>query len=150
MDAEERHALLDQLAAMPVRVSREAMMAVGKPRPAGEWSLNAVVGHFLRVEEEVWTPRFRQMAKEENPHWEWWEPDGVDWEGEYGGQRLSELVEKFVAQRMANVEYLRRLPEAGWQRVATHRTFGVLDVAGLCREMLKHDENHIGQIGKIE
>jgi hypothetical protein len=138
--------LVEQLAATPGRARQAAQAAEGRPRPAGEWSVNAVVGHLARVEAVVWQARFQQVAAEDNPLWERWEPDGIDWEGEYGGWPLEGLLADFEAARQASLRYLQGLSEAGWQRQGTHRAFGRLDVAGLCREMLKHDEIHLGQI----
>jgi hypothetical protein len=142
----KRSRIIDELAAVPARVRQAAGEAEGKLRPPGEWSLNAVVGHLGRVEAVVWQARFQQLAAEDDPHWERWEPDGIDWEGEYGGRPLERLLADFEAARLRTVRYLEELAEGGWARQGTHRSLGRLDVAGLCLEMNKHDEVHIGQI----
>jgi hypothetical protein len=146
MNVDERHTLLQTLEAVPGRARRAAETSAGQPRPAGEWPAHIVVGHLLRVEAEVWQARFRRLAVEDNPFWEWWEPEQVAWVAEYGQQPLDRLLADFAAVRQDNLTYLRGLPADGWQRQGTHRTFGVLDVADLCREMLKHDENHVRQL----
>jgi hypothetical protein len=146
MDEGERKELIAALAAIPARVRQAARATEGKLRPPGEWSLNAVVGHLARVEGEVWQARLRQVAAVDNPHWERWEPDGIDWEGEYGGRPLERLLADFEAARTRTVQYLEELSAAGWARHGTHRTQGRLDVAGLCREVSKHDEIHMGQM----
>jgi len=146
MESAERQSLIEQLSAAPERVRQATQAAEGRSRPPGEWSVNAVIGHLARVEAVVWQARFRQVAAEDNPRWERWEPDGIDWEGEYGGRPLERLLGDFESARQESLRFLAALSEAGWQRQGTHRTFGRLDVAGLCREMLKHDEIHLGQI----
>jgi hypothetical protein len=150
MTDDARHELMEALAAVPERVRGAVAEAAGKPRPAGEWSLNAVVGHLTQVEGEVWQARFRQMAVEENPYWEGWEPEGIDWEGLYGETPLKALLVEFAAARQESVAYLRSLPDEGWLRQGTHEVWGPVDVARLCREMLAHDEAHIGQIGNMD
>ncbi len=142
----EHRELIEQLAAVPGRVRQAAEAAQGRTRPPGEWSINAVVGHLARVEAEVWQPRFRQLALDEHPQWEYWEPDGVDWEGEYGGRPLERLLADFESARQASLRHLEGLSEDGWRRTGTHRRWGEVDVLYLCREMLKHDDVHVGQI----
>jgi DinB superfamily len=146
MDVTERRNLMEQLAAVPGRVRQAAEAAQGRARPPEEWSVNAVVGHLARVDAEVWQARFQQVAAGENPTWDSWEPDGVDWEGEYGGRPLERLLADFESTRQASLRHLEGLDEAGWQRTGTHRRWGRVDVAYLCREMLKHDDVHVGQI----
>jgi hypothetical protein len=41
------------------------------------------------------------------------------------------------------VATVRALDEAGWERFGTHATYGRLDVAGLVRLAIDHDEEHL-------
>ena len=146
MTTDERRSLIEQLSAVPGRVRQAAQAAQGRIRPPGEWSINAVVGHLGRVEAEVWQARFQQVEANESPTWDSWEPDGVDWEGEYGGRPLDRLLADFESARQASLRHLEGLSDVGWRRVGTHRRWGEVDVLYLCREMLKHDDVHVGQI----
>src|SRR5580765_2705600 len=124
----------------------------GLARKAGDrvvtegWTPTVVVGHLAYVDRVVWLPRLHEMAVRELPVWEWWEPDGVDWWGLYGGRPYDEVVDEFELARNDVVSYLAGLPADGWSRRARHATFGELAVAGLCEEVLAHDHEHLAQL----
>lgn len=142
-DSTARQALLQTLRAMPAQLRTASATYVPH---STEWSASAVWGHLCRVEEEVWQARLRQMAASDNPQWVWWDPSGFDWEGAFGAQAPAQLAAQFEARRSATLAHLEGLTESGWQRRGTHAVFGVLDVAGLCREIIAHDEEHRAQL----
>lgn len=135
-----RQALRDAYAAVGQRLAGAVRAAVDRPVPAGEWTPADIVRHLIAVEAEVWQPRLRQVIAEENPRWAWVEPDR--WLGE-SRATLDELLARFAAGRAETVATLDTLDDAGWARHGTHATFGVLDVAGLLRKALDHDEEHL-------
>jgi DinB superfamily len=110
------------------------------------WPPQVILGHISYVDQHVWLPRLHEMAVVELPRWEWWEPSGVDWQGIYGSQPWSAVVDEFTASRAATVAYLMGLSEAGWSRRAVHTVFGEIAVAGLCEEILTHDNDHLAQL----
>ncbi len=110
------------------------------------WPHSIVLGHLAYVEEHVWLPRLREMATVDVPVWEWWEPDGVDWEGRYGARGCEDVADEFELARNATLAYLGALPDEGWARKARHSVFGELAVAGLCEEVLAHDHEHLAQL----
>ena len=110
------------------------------------WAPQVILGHVTYVEEHVWLPRLHEMATVEVPNWQWWEPSGVDWLGIYGQRSWVDVVEEFAGARAATCSYLTALPEAGWARRARHAVFGELAVAGLCEEILTHDNEHVAQL----
>lgn len=133
--------LLQRLGETP----RLARAAGDRPVTDG-WTPTVVVGHLAYVDRAVWLPRLREMASRELPVWEWWEPDGVDWWGLYGGRPYDEVVDELELARNEVVSYLAELPADGWARRARHTTFGELAVAGLCEEVLAHDHEHLAQL----
>src|SRR2546430_11014006 len=110
------------------------------------WTPTIVLGHLAYVEQHVWLPRLHEMAAVDEPVWEWWEPDGVDWDGLYGGRGYDDVADEFELARNATLAYLGALPELGWARRARHSVFGALAVAGLCEEVLAHDHEHLAQL----
>ncbi len=138
-----RLALRDRLAAVSDRLTSAASSADRHPAATTEWSVRDVVLHMVAVEEEVWQPRLRQMAGEENPRWAWTEP-GPARSGD--GQSLAACLVTFAQRRRETVAHLDGLEPSGWQRIGTHAVFGVLDVAGLMREALEHDEEHLADL----
>ena len=131
--------LLDRLAAVPDELAIAARGA--PPPPIGEWTPSDVVRHLIAVEEEVWHPRIGQLATEEHPHWAWAEPDR--WQAEPDAS-LETLLDAYRAARARTVEMLTALDDASWARTGTHDTFGVLDIAGLLRRAVDHDDEHLG------
>jgi hypothetical protein len=136
-------ALRDAYANVPHRLASAARSAAG-PVPAGEWTPADIVRHLIAVEAEVWQPRLRQVAAETHPQWTWVEPDR--WLDEPDAT-LDELLVRFAAGRAETVAHLDALDEAGWARSGTHATYGALDVAGLVRKALEHDEEHLASLG---
>ena len=54
----------------------------------------------------------------------------------------------FAKRRAKSVATVRALDEAGWARFGTHATYGRLDVAGLLRLAIDHDEEHLAGIAR--
>jgi DinB superfamily len=137
----EQRKLRDAVAAVPDRLA--AAIASAPPTPAGEWTPSEVLRHLLAVEDEVWQPRLRQLATEPEPHWPWYEPglaafDPNSWES---------VLEAFAAARRKTAAQLDALDDAGWAKAGIHATYGRLDVAGLMRRALDHDEEHLASFG---
>jgi hypothetical protein len=139
----DRHALRDAYAAVADRLASAAHAAARRPTTAGEWTPSEVVRHLIAVESDVWLPRLRQVAAEDDPHWPWAEPDR--WLGEPDAT-LDELLARFAAGRAETIAHVDALDDAGWARTGTHATFGVLDVAGLLEKALDHDEEHLASL----
>jgi phytoene/squalene synthetase len=56
-------------------------------------------------------------------------------------------LELFRASRGRVIAKLDMLDDAGWSRNGVHQTYGRLDVAGLMRRTIAHDEEHIASFG---
>jgi hypothetical protein len=137
---EVRTAVRDELASYPSRVADPARAAVVRSVPAGEWSPTDVLRHLIAVEEQVWHERLDQLAREDDPHWPWTEPDR--WQGAPGAS-LDELLAMHAKRRAETVARLAALDDAGWSRTGTHATYGRLDVAGLMEKAIDHDREHL-------
>ncbi len=141
-----RDALLAMFVAFPERVAVAGRAAAGQPVPTGEWGPAEVVRHLLAVEDVVWHARLARVAAEDDPHWPWIEPGlapGFD------GAPLDEILAAFAAARAATVDTLRALDETGWARSGVHATYGVLDVEGLIRIAVDHDEEHLTWVRRL-
>jgi hypothetical protein len=139
----EQRALRDRFAAVPESLARAARSANSRPSAPGEWSSSDIVRHLIAVDQEVWEPRLRQVATENDPAWPWVEPDR--WNGAPGAS-LDELLDEFAARRSSMVAGLDGLDERGWARAGTHATYGRLDVAGLIERAADHDEEHLASL----
>jgi len=136
-----RDELIEAFATFPARLAgaAKARVAEWRPIPDGEWGPNEIVRHLIAVEDDVWRKRLARVAKEDDPHWTWTEPGlapGLD------DASLLEILSLFARRRAKTVATVRALDDAGWERYGTHETYGRLDVAGLLRLAIDHDEGH--------
>lgn len=144
----ERAELLDRLRAGPQRVAAAALaaqarrLAAGRGRRAG-WSEREVVDHLIRVERDVFQSRLRQVAREDEPHWQWVEPGAQP-----GHASLATLAGRFERVRARTIDHLARLDERGWARSGVHATYGRLDVAALLGVAVEHDTDHLAELAR--
>ncbi len=141
----EREALVERFATFPGRLAAAAHAAGAPPVPAGEWGPAEVVSHLIAVEEVVWRARLRDLAKTAEPRWARTEPGlavGLE------EASLDEVLSTFETARAGTAEILRALDDAGWARSGTHAVYGRLDVAGLLRVAMDHDEEHLRSIAE--
>ena len=139
-----RAELVEAFASFPERLGGAAYVVEDHPSASGEWGPTEVARHLLAVEREVWESRLARVAAEDDPRWSWTEPGLA--EG-YEGMPIVVVLDAFVTARAANVATVRGLDEAGWGRSGTHATYGRLDVAGLLRIAIDHDEEHLRGLG---
>jgi hypothetical protein len=139
-----RDALASVLGGIAAAVTAAPVAPDAAPRP-GEWSAREVLLHLAAVEDEVWHARLDALATDDFPHWPWTEP-GL-WSGP-GDDSWEGALAAFAGRRAATVERLDALDPAGWTHRGRHDTYGVLDVAGLLRIAIAHDEEHLAQIGR--
>ncbi len=131
--------LIVTFGAFPERLSMAARAAEGVPLGSGEWGPSEVVRHLIAVERAVWHVRFAQIAVDDDPQWDWTEPGPTP---EPEGASLERILAVFAEARHQTVATVRGFDAAGWARHGTHATEGVLDVAGLLRMAVEHDEEH--------
>jgi hypothetical protein len=139
-----RDRLLDALAAFPDRVAAAARAAATGPVAAGEWTPEQVVRHLVAVEIDVHQARLRDLATVAEPRWSWTEPG--PWMGE-PDLDLDGVLRRFADVRGETLAIVGVLDEAGWARSGRHDTFGALDVAGVLRNAVDHDEEHLRGLG---
>jgi uncharacterized damage-inducible protein DinB len=141
-----RAALIVSLEETPERLAeavRRAKSAEGGRSESAGWTARQVVAHLVAVERVVWHARLAELEREDDPHWTWIEPGA-----EPGHRSTGQLIAAFRSARATTVAILEGLDDAGWARSGTHATFGVLDVAGLVRETLAHDEDHLAGLAR--
>ena len=131
---------LEATATFPDRLALAARAADALPIPPGEWGPSEVVRHLIAVERAVWHVRFAQVAVDDDPQWDWTEPGPTP---ELEGQPLERILAVFAEVRGQTMATVRSFDAAGWARHGTHVTYGVLDVAGLLRLAVDHDEEHL-------
>jgi DinB superfamily len=127
------------LAGYPDRLVTAAQHAATRPTLDGEWTPEEVVRHLIAVETGVHQARLLDVAIADGPRWDWTEPR--PWPGE-PDLDLDGVLERFAAMRAVTVATVKALDADGWARAGIHATYGPLDVGGLLRLAIDHDEDH--------
>ena len=137
----DRDALVERLATFPDRLSLAARAAEGRPVPAGEWTPSLVVRHLMAVEGEVWLARLVTLVAGGEPRWSRMEPGPLPG---FDDASLDEVLGLFGRLRASTIDFLRMFDnDDGWARAGIHETYGRLDVAGLLRIAIDHDDEHL-------
>jgi hypothetical protein len=136
----DRAEILERLASFPVRLTDAARAAADRPVPAGEWTPAEVVRHLMAVEGEVWLSRLAELAAGGEPRWSWTEPGPLPG---FENASVDDVLGLFGRLRASTLDFLRMFGDEGWARTGIHDTFGRLDVAGLLRLTIDHDEEHL-------
>jgi hypothetical protein len=112
------------------------------------WSPYQVIGHLTHIEECDWIDRTRVILEHGTERV--FEP--VDREAGFARFRdwkLGELLDRFAAVRVANLETLGELVDAqDLGRRGVHPSFGEVTLGQLLATWVVHDLNHLGQIVK--
>ncbi len=101
---------------------------------------------MVAVEEDVFQQRLLDLRDVPSPEWTWVEPGPAEVEG---GETLAASVVRFAAARLATLEWVAALDEAGWARTGRHATLGVLDVEGLLALAADHDAEHLATLVRL-
>lgn len=136
----DRADLIGALAAFPGHLADAARTAASRPTPAGEWTPEQVVRHLIAVEIEVHQARLTDLATHDDPRWDWTEPG--PWPGE-PDLTLDQLLQRFAHLRAETLATVDSLDDVGWARSGTHSRLGAWDVAGLLRNAIDHDREHL-------
>jgi len=135
-----RAELVERFASFPRHLTDAAHAVEGRPVPAGEWTPAQVVRHLMAVEGEVWLARLATLAAGGEPHWSWTEPGPLPG---FDDASLDHVLGLFGRLRASTVDFLGMFDDAAWTRTGVHATYGRLDVAGLLRLAMDHDEEHL-------
>jgi hypothetical protein len=114
------------------------------------WSPYDVVGHLTHLEEGDWIGRIRTVLEhgESKP---FASVDRLAMFEKYRGVALTDLLDRFAAQRRTNLDILKQLnitPDKLALR-GTHPTLGAVTLDQLLATWAVHDLNHLGQIAKV-
>ncbi|MEJ7749568.1 MAG: DinB family protein [Candidatus Limnocylindrales bacterium] len=113
----------------------------------GEWGPAEITRHLIAVEEEVWQTRLEGMAAGDEPRWDRVEPGQV---AGLDDASLAVILATFARARSRTLAIVRALDEPGWARAGIHATYGRLDVAGLLRVAIDHDQEHLASIPRTD
>jgi len=116
-----------------------------RPRE-GEWSMKEVMAHLAKVERDVFLPRLRRIALENQPRFERFDPQA--WAAERD-HRQGDFVadwQEFADARSQTVGFLRSLPADAAGRIALSAAFGPVSLAAYATHIADHDIEHLVQL----
>jgi hypothetical protein len=145
-DRRRRPGLIRRLDGAPARINVAAGIAdTATPRP-GDWTAQQIVLHLLAVEITVFQRRLRDLAELDRPEWTWVEPGPAE---QGPNETIADTLVRFASARLATLEWVAGLDEAGWQRSGNHATIGPLDVTGLLKLAANHDADHLAALVQL-
>lgn len=112
---------------------------------AGEWSVNACVGHLLECEERSFAGWIRLILETDGAPLTGWDQAAVAAARRDEEADPIELVEVFAASRSEGIALVRALSPADLGRVGIHPVIGPLRIDELLGEWVHHDRNHVRQ-----
>ena len=121
--------------------------AIRSSRPKGGegWSPAEIAAHLADIEVALgW--RLRQMMAEDEPELQPFDQDRWAAAMRYEKVDPDVSLRAYAATRAANVELLRMLDEAGWDRGFRHPEFGRKTLRALVEHISDHDLAHLRQI----
>lgn len=115
-----------------------------------KWCLLEIICHLY--DEELYDFRTRVKSVLENPETT---PPAIDPAGwvkqrNYIEQKYSEMLEKFLNERTASVEWLNSLDSPQWKNVYKHPEFGSMSAEFFLANWLAHDYLHFRQITALK
>jgi DinB superfamily len=150
MNRRQLETLLVTLESTPALLERAAgdlPAAQVQRRPAGGgFSLVENVWHLADLEREGYGVRIRRLLSEEEPSLANFDGDRIARERRYQDRDLAEGLAAFAAARRRNLEKLRGVRPADWNRAGVQESVGRICLADLPRKMAEHDRSHTQDI----
>lgn len=117
------------------------------PLDADGWNVHQIAVHTRDVDELVYSLRARRTAVEENPEFPSFDGNAFMAAKYNSSEPLEELLNGFVENVRALVEFLRALPIEAWSRVSRHTTLGNdLTLQTWVERDLAHIQEHLETI----
>ena len=142
-DKERPRDTLSGMASAPAAI--EAAVRASGPAPGAGWSASEIAAHLADIEVGLaW--RLRQTLAEDEPEIQPFDQDAWAAVTHYPERDTEASLQAFAAVRAVNVEIMRRMTEAEWDRTFRHREFGHLPIRTLVEHISDHDLAHQRQI----
>jgi DinB family protein len=133
----------DQLSAA---IKGQAESVLARRPDAKNWAAKEIVCH-LRDAEEAFSTRFELiLAMDVDPKLVGPSADRMAEERQYLRNDAVEAISAFRRRREENVEFLKKLTPAQWDKAGTHPVRGRMSIDTFLTLMAWHDDNHLDQL----
>lgn len=139
--------LLDFLAQTPTKLRQltDGLSRADLRVSASDDGFSAVenICHLRDLEVQGYMPRIKRILDEVNPALADFDGARVAALSDYTNQDKDAALEAFTAARRTNVDALRNLTDAQFDRVGTLEGVGQISLSRLAEMMREHDEGHL-------
>lgn len=115
-----------------------------QPAP-GEWSFRYIAAHLATTEKECYQDRVVRIAAGGNPRFESY----FNTDRDFSQFDLKDSLQAWTVTRQEIIDLVHSLPEEKRSLTGTHAAFGTLNVQGVVKLMLDHDQEHIQDLEKM-
>lgn len=145
--------VVEAIGSGPARVRRAVEGLTGaqltrRPRES-DWSVKEVMAHLLKVEEDLFLPRLRLLAREDRPSFPSFDADAWARERDHREGDLEDEWRRFAAARAETIALLGGLPAGAEHRIGFSSYFGPVTLGDYATHVADHDLDHLGQIAEI-
>lgn len=113
------------------------------------WTVHQIAVYTRDVDELVYSLRARRTAVEDNPEFPNFDSEAYMKANYNSNEPLEDVVNSFVGNVQALVEWLQALPVEAWSRVSRHTTLGrELTLQSWVEKDLAHIEEHLKTVKK--
>jgi hypothetical protein len=120
-----------------------------KPQPE-KWSILEVVNHLYDEERDDFRKRLDLTLHTPDEDWPGIDPEGWAQAHEYYKKDYHQSVRNFLSERKQSLEWLKTLPDPGWERTHHHPIIGPLAAADLLAAWATHDYLHLRQLADLQ
>lgn len=118
-----------------------------KPNPES-WSQLEVICHLHDEEREDFRTRLQNILSGSNEEFPMINPRGWITERKYNEQNLEKIKEKFFAERVKTLEWLKSLSNVDWEITHTDK-YGSVTAGEMFSAWIAHDNLHIRQLVEL-
>jgi hypothetical protein len=127
-------------------IKGQAESVLARRPDAKNWAAKEVICH-LRDTEEMFNARFELIvAMDTDPKLVGPSADRMAEERQYLRNDAVEAIGAFRRRREENIDYLRKLAPAQWDKGGTHPVRGRMTIDTFLTLMAWHDDNHLDQL----
>ena len=127
-------------------IKGQAESVLGRRPDTKNWAAKEIICH-LRDTEEAFNARFELIvAMDTDPKLVGSSADRVAEERQYLRNDAVEAIGAFRRRREENIDYLRKLTPAQWDKGGTHPVRGRMTIDTFLTLMAWHDDNHLDQL----
>jgi hypothetical protein len=120
-----------------------------RPRPAPEsWSILEVICHLGDVEREDFRQRLNIILNRSDEKFPVIDPESWIIGRQYNERDLTEMVDKFVAERAQSLVWLKGLSEPDWETEYADE-YGTMKAGELLAAWVAHDNLHMRQLVEL-